>query len=125
MKCEKIFHTRMWMEHELCSVESDVPDDKALSELNDLMVRMCNLVNDITAIDETIEVSKYVLRYNCWLPYTKYDLNLMKSVEDYVLSWLIDVFDESDPITVYDNYVEALDRMKNMLMNEWVMSMFS
>ena len=53
------------MEHELYSVESEVPDDKALSELNDLMVRMCNLVNDITAIDETIEVSKYVLRYNC------------------------------------------------------------
>ena len=106
------------MKQELYPVESDVPDDKALSELNDLLVRMCNLVNDIIAIDETIEVSKYILRYNCRFPYTKYDLNLMRSIEDQVLSWLIDVFDEPDPITVYDNYVEALDRMKNMLRND-------
>ena len=42
----------------------------------------------------------------------------MRSVEDQVLYWLIDVSDEHDPITVYDNYVEALDRMKNMLRNE-------
>ena len=44
----------------------------------------------------------------------------MKSVEDLVLSWLIYVCDESNPITVYDNYVEALDHMKNMLRDEWV-----
>ena len=42
----------------------------------------------------------------------------MKSVEDQVLAWLVDVSDELDPITVYDNYVEALDCMKNMLRNE-------
>ena len=49
------------MEQELYSVESYVPDDKALSELNDLLVRMRDLVSDITSLDEAIEVSKYVL----------------------------------------------------------------
>ena len=42
----------------------------------------------------------------------------MRSVEDQVLSWLIDVTDELDPITFYDNYVEALDRMENMLRSD-------
>ena len=107
------------MEQELYLVESDVPDDKALSELNDLLVRMCNLVNDITTIDETIEVSKYVLRYNCRLPYTKYDINLMRSVKDQVLSWLIDACHEPDSITAYDNYVKSLNRVENMLRDEY------
>ena len=79
-------------------IESDVPDDKALSELSDLLIRMRDFVSDITAMDEAIEVSKYVLRYNCRLPYTKYDLNLMISVEDQTLSWLIYVYDELDSI---------------------------
>ena len=70
------------MEQELYPVESDVPDDKALSELGDLQVRMRDLVSDITEIDEAIEISKCVLRYNCRLPYTKHDLNLMRSVHD-------------------------------------------
>ena len=100
------------------SVESDIPDDKTLSELNDLLVRMCDLVSDITIIDEVIEVSKYVLKYNYRLPYTKYDLNLMRSVEDQVLSWLVDISDELDLITVYDNYVEASDCMENMLRDD-------
>ena len=56
-------------------------DDMVLSELRDLLVRICKLVSDITAIDETTEVSKYVLKYNCRLPYKKHDLNLMRSVE--------------------------------------------
>ena len=34
---------------------------------------MCDLVGDITAIDESIEVSKYVLKYNCGLPCAKYE----------------------------------------------------
>ena len=91
------------MEQELYPVESDVSDNEALSELNDLLVRMRDLVNDITALDEVIEVSKYVLRYNCRLHYAKHDLNLTRSVEDQVLSWLIDACDELDLITVYDN----------------------
>ena len=102
----------------LYTVERCVPDNKTLSELNDLLVRMSDLVSDIIAIDEVIKVSKYILRYNCKLPYTKHDLNLMRSVEDLVLSCLIDVSDEHDTITVYDNYVETLDRMENMLRND-------
>ena len=42
----------------------------------------------------------------------------MRNVDDQVLFWLIDVSDELDPITVYDNYVEALDRMESMLRND-------
>ena len=76
------------------------------------------MVNDITVIDETIEVSKYVLRYNCRLLHTKQDLDLMKSVEDRVLSWSVDVNDELDLITVYYNYVVALGRMNDMLRDE-------
>ena len=53
------------MKQELYSIESDDVRDNVLSELSDLQVRMCNLVTDITALDETIEVSKYILRYNC------------------------------------------------------------
>ena len=92
--------------------------DNVTSELKDLLLRMCDLDNDITAIDEVIEVSKYVLRYNWRFLYTKYDLNLMWKVEDQVLTWLIDISDELNPITVYDNYVEVLDRMENMLRND-------
>ena len=66
----------------LYTVESDVSDYETLSELNNLLIRMCDLVSDITEIDEAIEVSKYVLKYNCRLPYTKHDLNLMRSAED-------------------------------------------
>ena len=76
------------------------------------------MVSDITSLDEAKEVSKYVLRYNCRLSYTKHDLNLMRSVEEHVLSWLVDVCDALDPITIYYNYVEALDRMENKLRNE-------
>ena len=108
------------MEQEIYPVESDVPNNRAQLELNDLLVRMCDLVNDITAIDEAKEVSKYVFKYNCRLLYTRHDINLMRSVEDQVLSWLIDVCHELDPITVHDNYVKALDRMENMLRNERV-----
>ena len=79
---------------------------------------MRDLVNDITAIDEAIDVSKYVFKCHCRLPYTKHDINLIRSVEDQVLSWLVDVTDELDPLTVYDNYVEALDRMENMMRND-------
>ena len=61
-------------------------DHKTLMELNYLLIRMSDLVSDITIIDKVIEVSKYVLRYTCRLPYTKYDLNLMRSVENQVLS---------------------------------------
>ena len=68
---------------------------------------MCDLVSDIIAIDEIIEVLKYVLKYNYRLPYIKYDLNLMRSVEDQVLTLLVDISDELDSITIYDNYVEA------------------
>ena len=75
---------------------------------------MRDLVSDITAID----VSKYAHEYSSRLPYAKYDLNLIRSIEDHVLSWLVDVCDELDPITVYDNYVEVLDRMENMLGND-------
>ena len=85
------------------SVESYEPDDKTLSELSDLLVRIREFVSDITTIDETIEVSKYVLNYNCRLPYTKYDLNLMKSVEDQVLTCLLDISDKLYLISVYDN----------------------
>ena len=42
----------------------------------------------------------------------------MWKVEDQVLTWLIDISDELNPITVYDNYVEVLDRMKNILRND-------
>ena len=76
---QKNFHVRKWMEQELYSIESDVPDDKALPELRDLLVRMRDFVSDITAIDEAVEVSKYVLKYNCRLPYTKHNLNLIRS----------------------------------------------
>ena len=34
------------------------------------------------------------------------------------LSWLADISDEIESITVYDNYVETLDRMENMLRND-------
>ena len=46
------------------------------------------------------------------------NLNLMRSVEDHVLTWLVDISDELDLTTVYDNYVEALDHMKNILRND-------
>ena len=92
--------------------------DNVTSELKDLLLRMCDLDNDITAIDEVIEVSKYVLRYNCRHSYTEHDLNLMKSVEDQVLSWLVDISDKLYLITVYDNYVEALNCMENMSRND-------
>ena len=79
---------------------------------------MRNMVGDITVIDEAIEASKYVLNYNCRLPYTKHDLNLIRSVEVKILTLLVDISDELDLITVYDNYVEAIDRMENMLRND-------
>ena len=78
----KFFYTRKWMEQELYPDESDEVGDNVLSELNDLLVRMCDLTSDITAVGEAIEVSKYVLKYNWRLLYTKYDLNPMRSVED-------------------------------------------
>ena len=56
------------------------PYDKVISELSDLLVRVRYLVGDINTIDEVIEVSKYVLEYNYRLPYTRYDLNIMRSV---------------------------------------------
>ena len=69
--------------HYLLEVETkNESDDNALSVSRDLLVRMCDLVSDITAIDKAIVVSKYVLKYNCRLLYTKYDLYLMRSVED-------------------------------------------
>ena len=102
----------------LCLLECDEPEDNVILILSDLLLRMYEVFSDITTIYETIEVSKYVLKYNCRPPYTNYDLNLMRSEEDKVLSWLVDVTDEIGPITVYDNYVEALDRMKNMLRND-------
>ena len=102
----------------LYSVESDGPDDKALSKLNNLKVRMRVLVSNIAAIDEAIDVSKYVLKYNCRLPYTKHDLNLMRNVEEQVLTWFVYISDGSDPITVYVNYIEYLDRMENKLRND-------
>ena len=106
------------MEQELYSVENYESDYKTLSELSGIMVRIRELVSDITAIDETIEVSKYALKYNHRPPYTEHDLGLMKSVENQVLSWLVDVIDKPYPITVYDDYVEALDRTESMLRNE-------
>ena len=39
-------------------VESDRPINKVLMELIDLLVRIRELISDITAIDEVIEVSK-------------------------------------------------------------------
>ena len=108
MKCEKFFS----------ALESDEVGANVLSELSELLIRMCDLVSDITAIDEVIEVSKYVLRYNCRLPYTKYDINLIRSVEDQALTWLIDISDKLDPIVVYDNYIEALDRIESMLRSD-------
>ena len=62
------------------------PYNKVLSKLSDLLVGMCDLFSDITTIDEAWEVSKYVFKYNCRFPCTKYDINLMRSVEDQVLS---------------------------------------
>ena len=94
------------------------PDDNVILVQRNHLVRIHGLVSDITAIDEVIEMSKYVLRYNCRLPYTKYDHNLMRSVEDQTLTWLVDDTDELCPIIVCDNYVEALDRMENMLRND-------
>ena len=79
---------------------------------------MRDLVSDITATDEVAEVSKYVLNYNCRLLYTKRDLKLMRSVEDQVLAWLVYISDDLDPITVGDDYVEALNRMENMLRSD-------
>ena len=99
-------------------VESDVLEDKTLLELSDILVKICELVNDITVIDKVIEVSKYVLKYNCRLPFTKYDLNIMRSVEDQILTLLVDISYELDTITVYDNYVEALNHMEKMLRND-------
>ena len=99
-------------------VESDVLEDKTLLELSDILVKICELVNDITVIDKVIEVSKYVLKYNCRLPFTKYDLNIMRSVEDQILTLLVDISYELDTITVYDNYFEALNHMEKMLRND-------
>ena len=79
---------------------------------------MYDLVSDITVIDEAIEISKYVLKYKSRLPYIKYDLYLMRSIENQVLTLLVDISNELYPITVYDNYVEVLDHMKNMLRND-------
>ena len=42
----------------------------------------------------------------------------MRSVKDKILFWLVDVIDELDPITIYDNYLEALVRIENMLKND-------
>ena len=42
----------------------------------------------------------------------------MRSVENQVLTWLIDINDKLDLITVYDNYVKALNRMENILRND-------
>ena len=94
------------------------PDNNIISELRDLLLRMYDLVSDITTIDETIEVSKYVLRYNYRLHYTKYDLNIMKSVENKLLTWLVHISDELDLITVYDNYFDALYHIENILRND-------
>ena len=69
MKREKFFHIQKWMEQDqdvLHPVVSDVPDDKTLLEISDLLVRMRELVSDITAI----EVSKYGFTYNSRPPYT-------------------------------------------------------
>ena len=101
----------------LYSIEIDEPDNNILSELRCLLIRIRELISNITTIDEAIRVSKYVFRYNCRLPSTKYDLKLMRSVENHVLTWLVDISDELDQITVYDNYIEALNRMENMLRN--------
>ena len=79
---------------------------------------MYDLVSDITTIDETIEVSKYVLKYNCRLHYIKYDFNIMWCVEDKLLTWLVHISDELDQITVYDNYVDVLYHMENILRND-------
>ena len=38
----------------------------------------------------------------------------MRSVEDQVLSWLVNISNKLDPIIVYDNYVEALDHMEHV-----------
>ena len=45
------------------------PDDNVILVQRNLLVRMHDLVSDVSAIDEAIEVSKYVLRYNSRLPY--------------------------------------------------------
>ena len=44
------------------------PENNIILELRDLPVRMHSLVDDVTAIDKAIEVSKYVLKYNCRPP---------------------------------------------------------
>ena len=72
------------------------------------------MVSNITTIDDSTEVLKYVLKYNCRVPYTKCDLKIMRSVEDQVLSWLVNISNKLDPIIVYDNYVEALDHMEHV-----------
>ena len=108
---KKFFLTQKWMK------VVNEPDDKTLSKLRDLLIRMYDLVSDIIAIDEVIEILKYVLKYNCRLPYTKHDLNLMWSVWNQILTWLVNISDKLDPITVYNNYIETLDHMKNMLRN--------
>ena len=82
---KKFFITRKWMK------DVNKLDDKTLSELRDLLIRICKLVSDITTVNE---VSNYVLKYNCRLPYTKHDINLMRSIEDQVLTWLVDISDE-------------------------------
>ena len=51
---QKNFHVRKWMEQELHSVESDIPDDKVLSELNDLLVIIHDLVSNITVMNDAI-----------------------------------------------------------------------
>ena len=63
-------------------------------------------------------MSKYALKYNCRLPYTKHDLSIMRIIDDHVLTWLLDISDELNLIKVYDNYVEASNRMENMLGND-------
>ena len=42
----------------------------------------------------------------------------MRSVEDQILTQLVDIINELVPITVYDNYVKALDSIENMLKND-------
>ena len=63
----------------LYPLESDESNNSIPLKLRDLLVRMHVLVSDITTIDEAVEVSKYVLKYNCRLPYTKHNLNLIRS----------------------------------------------
>ena len=41
----------------------------------------------------------------------------MRNVKDQILTQLVDINNEINPITVYNNYIEVLDRMENMQRN--------